>query len=95
LSVRAYRVVQIIADHSTFDLWNDQSLMDFLDSEMGFSQCLGYEGVGVVNVPIEVLEKALLTADELDLDSDTVTQIKLDISYANSQKDDCVSYYCF
>ena len=95
MSVSAYRVVQIINEEPTFNLWNDQSLMDLLDSEMGFSMCLGYEGVGVVNVPIEVLEKALLTADELDLDSDTVTQIKLDIAYANSQKEDCVSYYCF
>lgn len=95
MSVRAYRVVQAISEQSTFDLWNDQNLMDFLDSEILFSESLRSDGTGVVDVPIDVLEQAIRKADELKLDQDTIKQINLDVQFAKDTKDEYVSYYCF
>jgi hypothetical protein len=46
-------------------------------------------------VPIELLEKAINSPKKFDLDADTVSQIKLDIESAKSNKEEVVTYYCF
>ena len=95
MSVRAYRVVQIIMEESSFNLWQNRDFVNFLDSEMIFSEYLNNEGTGIVDVPLELLEKALNISKELSLDDVVVERIKADVEYARSNKDEYVSYYCF
>jgi hypothetical protein len=52
-------------------------------------------GTGIVDVPVELLEKAVDAPKKYDLDEDTISQIKSDIESAKSSKDQVVTYYCF
>ena len=52
-------------------------------------------GTGIVDVPVELLEKAVNSPKKFDLDEDTVSQIRLDIESAKSSKEEVVTYYCF
>jgi uncharacterized membrane protein len=79
----------------SFDVWHDKKLMEFLNEEIQFYMSLNSYGTGIVDVPVELLEKAIGSATEFNLDEDTVSQIKLDIARAKSNKDEVVTYYCF
>jgi hypothetical protein len=94
MSVRAYRVIQIMLADASFNLTYDQKLMNFLDVEAMFSYSLNEAG-GMVDVPVKVLQKALTTASKLELSNDTVRRLKEDIAAAQANKDDSVTYSCF
>lgn len=90
MSVRAYRVNKI--DHqeaNTFNLWHDDKLIDFLDSEYGFYEGLTGNGTGLVELPIEALEEAI---KKLELDDDLVNALKRDIEACESGY---ITYYCY
>ena len=92
MSVRAYRVNKIEHEKSdTFNLWHDDKLVDFLDSECNFFAGLTNEGTGLVEVPVEALQKAL--EEKLELDDELRKALTEDIEACRD--DSYVTYYCY
>ena len=97
MSVSANRIIEIKVEESynTFNLWHDSKLMDFLDTEADFFSRLSDDGTGISEVSIEVLEKAVSMSVELELDDDTVTNLKKDIAWAKANDQEFVQYDCY
>ena len=97
MSINAYRMRQNIleSESATFDVGHDRKFVEFLNQEIQFYMSLNSYGTGIVDVPVELLEKAVGSAEEFALDEDTIEQIKIDITVAKSHKDEVVTYYCF
>jgi hypothetical protein len=94
MSINAYHVIDIKLGKVSFNLSRNRNLADFLDGEM---QLYGgiHEGSGLIDIPVKILKKAMRKSVELNLDEDTISQIKSDIAHAKSSKDQVVTYYCF
>ena len=91
MSVRAYRVKKIEHEESdSFNLWHDDKLVDFLDSECNFSAGLTIDGTGLVEVPVEALQKAL---EKLELEDEVRKALTEDIEACRD--DSSVTYYCY
>jgi len=97
MSVSANRIIEIKVEESynSFNLWHDRKLMDFLDTEADFFSRLSDDGAGISEVSVEVLEKAVSMAIELELDDDTVTNLKKDIAWAKANDQEFVQYDCY
>jgi hypothetical protein len=97
MSVSANRIIEIKVEESynSFNLWHDRKLMDFLDTEANFFSRLSDDGAGVSEVSVEVLEKAVSMALELELDSDTVSNLKKDIEWGKANDQESVQYDCY
>ena len=96
MSVRAYRFIEIKTEKkSSFNLFHDWNLKDFLDKEADFYGYLNSGGTGIAEVPAKILEKAVKMSAELDIDEKTVKQLKRDIAVAKSNKDEYITYYCY
>ena len=97
MSVSANRIIEIKVEESynTFNLWHDRKLMDFLDTEADFFSRLSDDGTGISEVSVEVLEKAVSMAVELELNDDTVTNLKKDIAWAEANDQEFVQYDCY
>ena len=97
MSVSANRIIEIKVEESynTFNLWHDSKLMDFLDTEADFFSRLSDDGTGISEVSVEVLEKAVSMSVELELDDDTVTNLRKDIAWAKANDQEFVQYDCY
>ena len=97
MSVSANRIIEIKieTEYNSFNLWHDRKLMDFLDTEADFFSPPGFDGTGISEVPVEVLEKAISKAVELELDEDTVSNLKKDIAWAGEHNEVSVQYDCY
>ncbi len=97
MSIQARRIIEIKTEDSyiSFNLWHDKRLMEFLDVESDFYSQLTGNGAGVSEISVEVLEKAISQAGELDLDADKVANLKKDIAWAKSHNEEFVQYYCY
>ena len=97
MSVSANLIIEIKVEESynTFNLWHDSKLMDFLDTEADFFSRLSDDGTGISEVSVEVLEKAVSMSVELELDDDTVTNLKKDIAWAKEHDEEFVQYDCY
>ena len=97
MSVSANRIIEIKVEESynSFNLWHDSKLMDFLDTEADFFSRLSDDGTGISEVSVEVLEKAVSMSVELELDEDTVTNLKKDIAWAKEHDEEFVQYDCY
>ena len=97
MSVSANRIIEIKIEQSynSFNLWHDRKLMDFLDTEADFFSQLTFDGTGVSEASVEVLEKAVSKAVELELDEDTIANLKMDIAWAKANDEEFVQYYCY
>jgi hypothetical protein len=97
MSVIARRIIEIKieTEYNSFNLWHDRKLMDFLDTEANFYSGLTNDGTGVAEASVEVLENAVSKAVELELDTDTVANLKKDIAWAKEHKEEFVEYYCY
>jgi len=97
MSVIARRIIEIKieTEYNSFNLWHDSKLMDFLDTEADFFSQLATDGTGISEVSIEVLEKAVSKAVELELDEDTVANLKKDIAWANEHDETSIRYDCY
>ena len=96
MSVRAHRILKIeYAKIPSFNLWHDEKLIDFINThnDSGFFSQMNDNGGGVVNVEASVIKEALEKAVELELDEDTVEQLKADIEAAG--EDGSIDYDCF
>ena len=97
MSVNTYRITNnsLNVETASFDIWHDEKLIDLLNEEIQFYMSLNSYGTGIVDVPVELLEKAVGSPKKFSLDEDTVLQIKLDIASAKTNKEEVVTYYCF
>jgi hypothetical protein len=97
MSVIARRIIEIKieTEYNSFNHWHDRKLMDFLDTEANFYSGLTNDGTGVAEASVEVLENAVSKAVELELDTDTVANLKKDIAWAKEHKEEFVEYYCY
>ena len=96
MSVRAYRFIEIKTEkESSFNLFHDWKLKDFLDREADFYGYLNSGGTGLAEVPVKVLERALRMASKLGLSEATVKRLEQDIAAAKSSRDESVTYYCY
>jgi hypothetical protein len=96
MSVKANRVIEIKIEeeYASFNLWHDRKLIDFLESE-DFCRGLTDDGTGLAEASVEVLENAVAKAVELELDEDTVANLKKDIAWAKENNEEFVQYYCY
>jgi len=96
MSVRAYRFIEIKTEKkSSFNLFHDWKLKDFLDKEADFYGYLNSGGTGIAEVPVEVLERALRMAAKLGLSETTVERLEQDIAAVKSTGEKSVTYYCY
>jgi hypothetical protein len=97
MSVQANRIIEIKieTEYASFNLWHDKKLMEFLDTEADFFSQLTTDGTGISEVSVEVLEKAVSKAVELELDEDTVANLKKDIAWANEHNETSIQYDCY
>jgi hypothetical protein len=97
MSVNARRIIGIKTEDSylSFNLWKDKKLVDFLDSEGDFFGHLTSDGTGITEARVEVLEQAVIRGSELELDSNTIANLKKDIAWAKKRGEEFVQYYCY
>lgn len=95
MSMRAYRVIEIKMEVSSFNLWHDRALINFLDEEAQFSANLSSDGTGLAEVPVKMLERAVRMSAKLNLAEETVKRVQQDIAAAKSNGDESVTYYCY
>jgi len=96
VSVRAHRILKVeYAPNHSFNLWHDEKLINFLDThnDSGFFSQMNENGGGVVNIEASVIKEAIEKAAELELDEDTVEQLKADVEAAG--EDGSIDYDCF
>ena len=96
MSVRAHRILKVeYAPNTSFNLWHDQKLIDFFDRHngSGFYSQMNDNGGGVVGIEVSVIKEALEKAAELELDEDTVEQLKADIEAVGDEP--TIDYDCF
>lgn len=94
MSIRAYRVIEILLDDASFNLYQDQDLVDFLDSDGLLSDNLSSNG-GLVTIPLAKLNRAVKNANRLHIAAETVKRLRQDIAWAKSNNDEVVTYSCF
>ena len=97
MSINAYRMRTDNQEFErpSFDFGHDEKLIELLNAEMQFYMSLNSFGTGIADVPIELLENAIGSPEDFELDDDTVTHLQSDIAMARSKKEDVVTYYCF
>ena len=54
MSVRAYSYEMKLKDE-VFNLWHDEEFFDFL-SQQGYTDTLNMDGVGILSIPIQVVD---------------------------------------
>ena len=98
MSIWAHRVNSIeYAEESSFDVFRDKALVDMLNDldEDGLLSERILSGSGMVDVPVKALRKALKSAAKLGLSEQTIRFLKQDVAFAESKKEDTVTYDCF
>lgn len=102
MSVRAYRIIKKeIADNSSFNLWHDDELIDFLKEQFnpltgdGYSERLSEDGGGTVEVSVYALKKALKHFKGFEKGNYRIEAIKADIADAKKKGESYVLYECF
>jgi len=92
MSVRAYKVKNIdFAKESSFNLWNDDAFVSWLERNTEFYLRLGEECSGMSGLEVAEIKRAL--AEIKDLDDYTRKQLEEDIKGL----EDCewIDYICF
>ncbi len=90
----ARRVIEIKMADASFNFQEEGNLLDFLDNEIDVYSNLN-DGVGMIDIPMRVLRKAVKKAAELNLSEKTIESLKEDIKAARLNKDESVTYSCF
>ena len=93
MSIRAYRVTEIKTSGVSFNLWHDETVIDWLCENTSFYDTLDYDGCGLTDISDEELKTMLSEIGE-KLNEDLKKSIKEDIEFAESQGNGYVQYYC-
>jgi hypothetical protein len=92
MSIRAYRVMEIKTNGPSFNLWEDEDLVEWLDKKTAFFQSLNFDAVGLTEIDVDELKRALVEIN--DLKQDIRKAIEEDINAAEEIGRDYVQYYC-
>jgi len=95
MSVRARRILKVEYAEPSFNLWHDEKLVQFIDSECdsGFYSQMNSNGGGVICIEASVIKKAIENAEELGLDENTVALLRVDVEAVG--EDGSIDYDCF
>lgn len=92
MSMRAYRINKIEIGYSTFNLWNDQGITEWLGRN-GRLEELNTDGAGMLELTIDELKDII---DEVkDLSAETKNKIEDDIKYAMKNGESSVRYIIY
>jgi hypothetical protein len=96
MGIRAHRVIEIkLAEYSSFSLWDNSKIMEFLENKTDFVYKLNSEGTGEAEIPVNVLKKLIKMSIKLNIDEETRNRLQEDIDFADSNNNDYVLYECF
>ena len=94
MSIRAHRVEEIKTNGSSFNLWHDEKIMDWLKRKTFFFNSLNGDCCGLTGVEDDDL-KAMLSEIGKEINEDTRRAIEEDVRFAEDQGDWLVQYYCY
>jgi hypothetical protein len=94
MSIRAHRVEEIKTNGSSFNLWHDEKIMDWLKRKTFFFNSLNGDCCGLTGVEVDDL-KAMLSEIGKEINEDTRRAIEEDVRFAEDQGDWLVQYYCY
>lgn len=80
-------------EESSFNIWHDEELIQFLNSECDFCMSLNDDCCGTTTVLVSIIKEAIQKAKELKLDEGTMDCLKNDIK--GLEDTDYIEYYCF
>ncbi len=92
MSIRARRIIETKTNGPSFNLWGDEALVDWLRRETSFFSSLNPDGIGLTDVDVEDLKRALVEIGPLE--EETRKAIEEDIKSAEETDRDYVQYYC-
>ncbi|OQX86311.1 MAG: hypothetical protein B6D55_06345 [Candidatus Omnitrophica bacterium 4484_70.2] len=97
MSVRAYRIKRIEhEDFPSFNIWHHKKLVEYLERNSNFFSTLNEDSVGIAEVEVEILVKALEDPEVISSTPEYVLdQIREDIKEAWRKNEDYILYYCF
>jgi len=87
MGIRAHRVSRFEYDKCSFSLSNEE-----LASFLNLYEQLGEDGLGLVEVYVEDLKKAV---EKLDLDPELKESLEDDIRFSKERGEDYIMYYLF
>ena len=95
MSVRAYRIItKRTAVNSSFNLWHDDALMNFLKDHCdNYNEQFNEGGGGQVEVSVDGLRAAVKAAKRLKIEEYQLRALKADIKAG--AKDGYVIYECY
>ena len=95
MSVNAHRVNSLeYASSSSFNCSYDTDLFDFLLNDSRTHDGRNNDGVGIIEVKLELLQEAL-DDDGLRIDDGTRADVKADMAWAREKGRDYIQYDCF
>lgn len=95
MSVRAHRVNEVeYASSSSFNCSYDTGLFDFLLNDIRTFDGRNGDGLGIIEVKLELLREAL-DHDGLQIDDCTRADVEADMAWAREKGRDYVQYDCF
>lgn len=90
MSVRAYRVKEIVYGGESFNLWHDKEIYEYL-AKAGYLDELNQDGGGFIELPIEAVKEMSKIAED-----ETVREgLKEDIKCTKEKGEDYILYCCF
>jgi hypothetical protein len=101
MSVRAYRINKIDFEKSeTFNLWHDEFVRDFFESEGFFENFSDSGGIGDISVEALkdlsiLLTKKIEKEENKEYWQSLKKSIDKDIKWAEERDEEYVFYYCF
>ena len=95
MSVRAYRTTRgDTKDGCTFNVWNDEALMDFFRENGIYTEYSSEDGVGFIELEVDCLKKALKDFP-FGKDDYRIEAIKADIKFSEKREEDFLLYSCY
>jgi hypothetical protein len=90
MSVRAYRVKEIVWGDESFNLWHDKEIYEYL-AKSGYLSQLNDDGCGFIDLSIEAVKEMLkITENEF-----AKKRLEEDIECAERKEEDYILYNCF
>jgi hypothetical protein len=94
MSIRAYRVIKKELADSSFNLWHDTDIVDFLEKDDSIMDGRTPLGIGLMDVPVVRL-KELLSTYRWEAPDPRKDAIMADVAWADTNKKEYVEYECF
>jgi len=92
MSTRAYKIIKIHQENtSTFNLWHDEKLMEFLLKEEMIEPILS----GILSISVETLEKVIKKAKKLEIDDETLKMLRKHVETAHNEKEFYIEYLVY